>query len=368
MGIPADKLDKIFESFQQVDGSVTRKYEGTGVGLTISKQLVELMGGGIWVESELGKGSTFHFTARFKLNDKESRAGLSFRDLDLSGLRVLIVDDNATNRLVFHEMTSLWGLRPTEVADGEQVMAELERSHSAGHPYQLVLLDLQMSGMDGFEVARRIRANPISSGLEIIMLTSLGMKGDAERCKESGIGGYLVKPIKQSELLDGIMLAMGHPVVERGPVITRLTIEDARRRLKILLAEDNIINQKLALKTLEKRGHHVTLVSNVLEAIDALAKERFELVLMDVQMPGMDGLETTKCIREGEKQAGDRHIPIVAMTANAMKGDRERCLSAGMNDYVAKPINAMELFAVMERVATEFLDCDDKDISPLDIV
>jgi PAS domain S-box-containing protein len=360
IGIPPDKLDDVFESFQQADGSITREYEGTGLGLTISKELVELMGGGIWVESALGKGSSFHFTARFMLSDMEVTDSLSVKDQDISGLRVLIVDDNATNRLVFHEMTSLWGLEPTEVASGEHAVAELERAHHAGRPYKLILLDLQMPELDGFEVAKRIRENPIGSDLEILMLTSLGLKGDTERCKEVGIGVYLVKPVKQAELLDGIMLALGRPRTEKSPVITRHTIQDIRRRLKILLAEDNIVNQKLALKMLEKRGHHVTMVSNGQEALDTLKTDRFDLVLMDVQMPQMDGLEATKRVRDSERE--EEHIPIIAMTAHAMKGDREMCLSAGMDDYVSKPIKADELFSVIERVVSQFLDRDEKEI------
>jgi two-component system sensor histidine kinase/response regulator len=358
IGIPPEKLQTVFESFQQVDGSITRKYEGTGLGLTISKELAELMGGGIWVESELGKGSIFHFTAHFRLSDKEVTDSLSLKDQDIAGLRVLIIDDNATNRLVFHEMTSLWGLIPTEVAGGDQALTELERAHSAGQPYHLVLLDLQMPGLDGFEVAKRVRENPIGFDLEIIMLTSLGLKGDAERCREVGIGVYLVKPVRQAELLDGIMLAMGRPRLEQGPVITRHTIQDIKRRLRILLAEDNIVNQKLAVMMLEKRGHYITIASNGLEALEALKKEPFDLVLMDVQMPEMDGLEATRRIRGEEEEK--EHIPIIAMTAHAMKGDRERCLTAGMDDYVSKPIKAKELFAVIERIAEKYMARDEE--------
>ncbi len=350
VGIPSEKLDSIFESFQQADASITRKYEGTGLGLTISKEFVELMGGDIWVQSQVGKGSTFHFTARFQLSDKEITEAYSLKNQDMSGLSVLIVDDNATNRIIFREMTSSWGFEPVTVEDGNQALAELEKAHSAGRPYRLVLLDLQMPHMDGFEVGRRIREDPNNSDLRIIMLTSVGMKGDSERCKNVGIGGYLVKPVKQSELLDGIMLAMDRPQVKEGSVITRHTIQEARRRLRVLVAEDNAVNQKLAIKILEKRGHLVSVVSNGQEAIDALREEYFDLILMDVQMPDLDGFEATGLIRRREKEKGG-HIPIVAMTAHAMKGDREQCLAAGMDDYVSKPIKVNELFTVIERLA-----------------
>jgi signal transduction histidine kinase/CheY-like chemotaxis protein len=350
VGIPSDKLDTIFESFQQVDASITRRYEGTGLGLTISKEFVELMGGNIWVESQEGKGSTFHFTARFGLSDKDITEAYSIINQDMSGLSVLIVDDNATNRVIFREMASSWGLKPVAVEDGNQALAELENARSEGRPYQLVLLDLQMPDMDGFEVGYRIREDPNNSDLQIIMLTSVGMRGDSERCKEIGIGGYLVKPVKQSELLDGIMLAMDRRDKEKIPVITRHTIHEARRRLRVLVAEDNAVNQKLAIKILEKRGHLVSVVSNGQEAIDALKEEYFDLVLMDVQMPDLDGFEATGRIRNREKEEGG-HIPIVAMTAHAMKGDREQCIAAGMDDYVTKPINVNELFTVIERLA-----------------
>jgi signal transduction histidine kinase/CheY-like chemotaxis protein len=350
IGIPADKLDTIFESFQQVDASITRKYEGTGLGLTISKRFVELMEGDIWVESQVGKGSTFHFTARFELSDREIAEAFSLKNQDMSGLPVLIVDDNATNRIIFREMTSSWGLQPVAVEDGDQALSELENARNTGRPYRLVLLDLQMPRMDGFEVGRRMREDPNNSDLHIIMLTSVGMKGDSERCKDVGIGGYLVKPVKQSELLDGIMLAMDRPEKEKGPVITRHTIQEARRRLRLLVAEDNPVNQKLAIKILEKRGHLVSVVSNGQEAIDALKEDHFDLILMDVQMPGLDGFEATGQIRSREKEEGG-HIPIVAMTAHAMKGDKEQCLAAGMDDYVSKPIMVNELFAVIERLA-----------------
>lgn len=305
----------------------------------------------MWVESELGKGTTLHFTARFRLGHHNETEALSFNVEDLSNLRVLIADDNAISRLVLREMTSAWGLKPTEVADGEKAISELERAHKAGQPYQLLLLDRQMPESDGVEVFRRIKENPVYSDLEIIMLISSGIKGDAEPCKKVGVRRYLVKPVKQSELLEGIMSAMGHPIVKKGSVSSLQSMESASKRLKILLAEDNVINQKLALRILEKWGHQVTVVPNGLEALEALTRGRFDLVLMDIQMPVMGGLEATGCIRDSERMDGG-HIPIVAMTAYAMKGDREKCLAVGMDDYVAKPIKADELFAVIEALGS----------------
>ncbi|MBW2118500.1 MAG: PAS domain S-box protein [Deltaproteobacteria bacterium] len=350
IGIPPDKVETIFESFSQADGSTTRKYGGTGLGLTISRELVEIMGGRIWVESEVGKGSIFHLTARFGLSRAEAGSAVHLQDLDLTGVRTLIVDDNATNRLVFRDMVSSWGLVPAEEKNGDQGLAELKRAFDSGNSYRLLLLDSQMPGMNGFEVARRVKESPFGVDVEIILLTSAGYKGDAARCKEVGISGYLLKPVKKSDLLDAIVMALGRYYDGEAPVITRHSIEEARRRLKILLAEDNIVNQKLAVKMLEKRGHRVVVSLNGRKALEAYEREWFDLILMDVQMPEMDGLEATRAIREKEKERGG-HIPIVAMTAHAMKGDREKCLSAGMDDYVPKPIKADELFSVVERVA-----------------
>ena len=348
IGIPPEKLNTIFESFRQADGSISRNYQGTGLGLSISKELVGLMGGDMWVESDLGKGSTFHFTVYYELSKKDENETFVLKEKDLSGLQVLILDNNATSPLILHEMISSWGLQPTEVADGKQALTELERAHRAGQPYQLLLLDLEMSESDGFKVAERIREDPRHSDLEIILITSLGMKGDAERCKEIGINGYFVKPVKESELLAGIMLVASRPLAQKESIITRHTVEDAKRRLKILLVEDNVVNQKLAAKMLENRGHHVHIASNGQKAIDALTRECYDLVLMDIQMSEMDGLEATGRIREREKQEGS-HIPIVAMTAHAMKGDKERCLAAGMDDYLSKPIIASDLFDMIDR-------------------
>ncbi len=368
IGIPPDKIDTIFEGFCQADGSTTRRYGGTGLGLTISRQLVEMMGGRIWVESELGKGSTFHFTARFGLSTQKVTDSLRVRGLDLSGLPVLIVDDNATNRLILREMTSSWGLVPDEAENGDDALVKIREAFESGEPYRVLLMDLQMPGLDGFEVTRRVKEGRYGADVEIILLTSVGQRGDAARCKEVGISGYLLKPVKQSELLDAILMALGQAPEERILLITRHTIRQARRRLDILVAEDNVVNQKLALKILEKRGHRAVVASNGKEAIEKLRGEHFDLVLMDVQMPEMDGLSATREIRnlklETRNSKGQistiQHpvssIPIIAMTARAMKGDREACLAAGMDDYVSKPIKAEELFAVIEKFANGLQD------------
>lgn len=350
IGVPPDKTETIFKSFTQADGSTTRKYGGTGLGLDISRRFVEMMGGRIWVESQVGKGSTFHFMARFGLGREESKKVARIQEVNLSGVKVLIVDDNATNRLVVREMTSSWGLVPVEAVDGKEAIAAMEKAFEAGGPYRLLLLDLQMPGMDGFEVAEMAKASPLGADVEIIMLTSVGQKGDARRCKELGISGYLVKPVKQRELLEIITMALGQPSCEGDPVITRHVIHEARRSLSILLAEDNIVNQKLAAKLLEKRGYLVAVASNGREAVDAFEGERFDLILMDVQMPEMDGIKATRLIREKEAEHGG-HIPIVAMTAHAMKGDREECLAAGMDDYMSKPFKPKELYSIIEKVA-----------------
>ena len=363
IGIPADKADKIFESFTQADGSTTRKYGGTGLGLCISKQLVEMMDGRIWVESLVGSGSTFHFTARFCLDRSDKRKSALIEQLDLLGMRVLIVDDNTTNRLVVREMISPWGIVTSEEKDGSKAIKEIERAFESGEPYRLLLLDMQMPNMNGFEVAEKVKGNPYGNDLKIILLTSLSGKGDGTLCRDMGISGYLLKPVKQSELLDAIMMALGSDMSKEVPVITSQVIREARRGLKILLAEDNIVNQKLAVKLLEKRGHKVTVASNGKKAVELYGADSFDLILMDVQMPEMDGLEATKQIRKREREmlnniAGSpyskskiKKISIVAMTAHAMKGDREKCIAAGMDDYVSKPIKPKELFAVTEKLS-----------------
>jgi two-component system sensor histidine kinase/response regulator len=347
IGISPDQTEMIFESFKQADGSTTRKYGGTGLGLAISKQLVEKMGGRIWVESQPGKGSTFHFTIRLRLSEEAAEA-LCIRDLDLAGVPVLILDDNATNRIVLQEMMSSWGLEPSEARDETEALAKLWKAFQSGRPYQILLLDSRWSGMDGFEVVKRIRQSQHGDTLKVILLTSIGTKGDAAQCAGLGISGYLVKPVKQSELFDAISMALAHPADEKAPLITRYAIEEARRRLRILIVEDNVVNQKVASSMLKKRGHSVVVASNGRGALKVLEGEAFDFIFMDVQMPEMDGFEATRLIR-GKEKADGGHIPIAAMTAHALKGDRERCLAAGMDDYVSKPVREAELFSVIEK-------------------
>ncbi|UCG80019.1 MAG: response regulator, partial [Desulfobacterales bacterium] len=292
---------------------------------------------------------TFHFTARFQLGRTEATQHSGIKDLDLSGVRVFVLDDNATNRLVLKEMMASWGLESAEAGDEDRALAMMEKAFEAGKPYRLLLLDAQLAGKDGFELAKRVKQRPFGTDLKMILLTSPGRKEEAEQCAKLGISGYLVKPVKQSELLDAIMTALEHPMNDTARLMTHHDVQEAQTRLSILLVEDNPVNRKVAETILKKRGHRVAIASNGREALEALDKESFDLVLMDVQMPEMDGFEATERIRGREKGNGE-HIPIVAMTAHAMKGDRERCLAAGMDSYISKPIRAEDLFSVIEKL------------------
>ena len=347
IGIPADKQARIFESFTQVDGSTARRFGGTGLGLTICRQLVEMMGGRIWVESALGQGSTFHFTASFGI----SKAAGSPKPVDkaqLKGMRVLVVDDNLTNRRILERLLAGWGMKPTLADNGRQALETLAQAREAHKPFPLVLTDGNMPEMDGFQLAEEIRKNPELSGATVMMLTSGGQRGDAARCRELGLAGYLTKPVGQGELLDAVLRVAGSKgSTEKPAVVTRHSLREERRPLRILLAEDNLVNQTLASRLLEKHGHNVVTTGNGREALERLENESFDLVLMDVQMPEIDGFEATATIRKKEETTGT-HLPVVAMTAHAMQGDKERCLAAGMDGYVSKPVNAKELLAVVQ--------------------
>jgi two-component system, sensor histidine kinase and response regulator len=352
VGIPPDQQARVFEAFTQADGSATRKYGGTGLGLTISTQLVEMMHGRLWVESEEGEGSQFHFTAQFEL-PREPAARTQPASLErLRSLPVLIVDDNATNRYILMEMLSRWGSKPTAVHSGPAALATLERAWEAGKPFPLILTDAQMPGMDGFSLVELIHGRAEFSGATIMMLSSAGQRGDAARCRELGIAAYLTKPVRQSELRQAIATVLGSKA-EEPPIpqlVTRHTVREDQdgtgTPFHVLLAEDNPVNQQVAMRLLQKQGYRVVVVGNGREALQALEKDSFDLVLMDVQMPEMGGFETTAEIRKREQSSG-AHIPIVAMTAHAMTGDREKCLAAGMDAYVSKPIHSRELFATI---------------------
>ncbi len=351
IGIPPEKQKLIFDAFAQADTSTTRKYGGTGLGLTISTRLVGMMGGKIWVESEVGRGTQFHFTVRLATSQKTIEVGTIAPPEILRGVKVLVVDDNRTNRRILEGMLKRWEMKSTSVEGGEEALAELSAAQEAGEPYGLILTDLLMPKMDGFTLVERIRERPELSTATIMMLTSAGHRGDAARCQDLGVAAYLLKPIRQCELREAIARVLGAREQKGAiPLVTRYALQDARDPaavLRVLLAEDNPVNQLLATRLLEKRGHCVVVAANGREALEALAKESYDLVLMDVQMPEMDGFEVTAAIREKEIGSGI-HQPVIALTAHAIKGDRERCLAAGMDGYLAKPIRPRDLDELLD--------------------
>ena len=357
IGIAPEKQDRLFKSFSQVDASTTRQYGGTGLGLAISSQLVQMMGGRVWLESAAGVGSTFHFSVAFGLSKTTPQSPVA-KPIDLHELPVLVVDDNSTNRLILHEMLCNWRMKPTEVDGGRAALRVLEQAHRDGHPFVLVLLDSMMPEMDGFSLAAEIKRRPEQARATLMMLSSVDRRGEAAKCHELGIAFYLQKPVGQSVLLNAIMTVLGPALThDAAAVPIRPGVAQSERRLRLLLAEDNVVNQRLAVKLLERRGHDVIVVNNGRQALAALELGQFDAVLMDVQMPEMDGFETTVAIREQECST-HTHLPIIAMTAHAMKGDKERCFEAGMDGYVAKPLQPLELFDVVERLALSSVTTD----------
>ena len=363
IGITSEQQEKLFESFTQADASTTRRYGGTGLGLTISKQLVELMGGRIGVESEPGAGSTFWFELPFEEQPQRYGSEPQPFSTELRNLKVLIVDDNRTNRRVLCEQIALWGMRGRSVKDGPQALKELRSAAERGEPFDIALLDMQMPGMDGIELAERVKADPQISSPRLALLTSVGQRGDTAKAGQAGIGAYLTKPVRQSELRDALAALVGKAAQDGagpesdGRLVTRHSMREAKvrsrsePRARLLVAEDNPVNQKVASRMLENLGYEVEVVSDGLEALEAISRQSYAAVLMDVQMPKMDGYETTKELRrrEEEEQGEGRRMPVIAMTANAMQADREEALGVGMDDYLSKPVKAQELDKVLNR-------------------
>jgi two-component system, sensor histidine kinase and response regulator len=350
IGVPADKRSHIFDPFTQADTSTTRRFGGSGLGLAISTQLVEMMGGTLGVESEVGRGSTFSFTARFERPHDEADVPPPAPDVQLAGLPVLVVDDNATNRTILSEMMTNWKMQPTAAASGDEALRVMREAFSADRPFKLLVTDGQMPEMDGFMLAEAVKKDPALKEVPMILLTSAGRPGDGARCRRLGIAGFLTKPVKQSDLLDTMATVLGGETLWASREVAPPRV--AARPLRILLAEDNPVNQQVAARLLEKRGHRVVIVGDGRAAVEAV-KDVFDVVLMDVQMPELDGLQATAAIRARERARGG-HVPIVAMTAHAMEGDRERCLAAGMDGYVTKPVEADRLFEAVETAAGTF--------------
>ncbi len=363
IGIAPDVVGRLFHAFSQADGSTTRKYGGTGLGLAISKRIVELMGGEIGVDSALAKGSKFWFRVPLPLADLQGGPHVE-AVTSLQGVRVLVVDDNATNRRVLELQTTGWGMKVDLVGDARSALNLLRAAAANGHPYEIALLDLGMPHMDGFELARAIRADSAIAQTPLVLLSSMVQRSQLGDVREHGFSGYLTKPLHEAKLLQCLLAVLGQSRNEsRAPdsplpnapdrrLITSETLTESRLRIRprILVAEDNVVNRKVVVRILEKLGYAVDVATNGLESIESIAQGNFDLVLMDCQMPEMDGLEATRRIRAAEL-GSQRHLPIVALTANAMVGDSDKCLAAGMDDYVSKPIVSVELQRVLAKWA-----------------
>ncbi|MGI8982770.1 MAG: response regulator [Pirellulaceae bacterium] len=353
IGIPPDKVDRVFEAFEQADTSTTRQFGGTGLGLTIVRRLVEIMGGRVWVESDLGKGSKFFFNIFLEECPDPPDDDAAPHRTAVRGTRVLIIDDNATNRRILEEVVTSWDMIPTAGSSVEEALTLLREAVNAGRRFELLLTDINMPGRDGFDLIEQVRKDPQLAETAIIVLTSGERSDDSRKCDKYDVAQRLLKPVKQSELFDAIVAALGGEETEDAGSVHDEEAP-ASRPLRILLAEDSLVNQKLAVGLLERHGHELTVANNGREAINALGRGKFDIILMDVQMPELDGLAATRQIREREQSTG-RHIPIIAMTAHALKGDRERCLASGMDEYVSKPIRERQLLAAMRLVVGDEL-------------
>ena len=349
IGIPEHKHKLLFQAFSQADSGTTRKYGGSGLGLAICARLVELMQGKIWLESAAGHGSTFHFTVRMaRAPERALRSPIP--EGQLKGISVLIADDNSTNRRILSSLARGWGMRVTAVESGQAALAENEAATRDGVPFRVIVLDACMPRMDGFQVVEQLRQTDKNGHTAILMLTSAGRPGEAARCRQLGIAAYLLKPVLKADLYAAILTVLGTQQTSAPQLVTRHTLRESSRKLRVLVAEDNAVNQALIVRVLAKLGHASVVATNGKEALSLACSQRFDLVFMDVQMPEMDGLAATEAIRQAEKATG-LHLPIIAMTAYAMKGDRERCLQAGMDGYLAKPVRFSDIEAVLAGIA-----------------
>jgi CheY-like chemotaxis protein len=363
IGIPENRMDRLFKSFSQADASITREYGGTGLGLVICKRIAEMMGGQIGVESEDGKGSTFWFTAVME-KQPERKEALSPLLHDIHGKRILVVDGNATNREILSIYLKSWDCQHDMASSAQEALSLLRKAVKAGAPFHLAILDCAMPDMSGEALGRAIKADTALQETALVMLTSWGQRGDAARVSEIGFAGYLTKPIKMSQVFDCLITVFSETsrqiTDDRTPLVTRHTLSESKQKVRILLVEDNVINQKFALRLLEKMGYRADVASNGKEGVKAVETNQYDLVLMDVQMPEMDGIQATKAIRAHEQELATHnsrpaihHIPIIAMTANAMKGDREHCIEAGMDDYLSKPIRPQILQETINKYLCE---------------